>query len=327
MTVPKGYAKLYVFILIAAIVGWVWVGSHKELAERDQNRMVLRPLIPINPVVLVTQGKRNEYQQIAQGDRLAVEVQGPGRLDILTRGHLDSVSSTPNGRYILRVQLDSQKGRQYSRSNSRSYMTRYESDPRFALGRLRTYRVNVPDGLHRVQLTMPAKQNGRVNVRFLYQTSIVREYLWSRIRPSRAGKKVLIQVGGKDRNYHRLGSKKSVVFDVEGPAQLRLLTRWAGTGDPMTGKADYAILIRQDSKIKIKRNMLVPKDEGVTIAGADAGTVVGRSAFVYTYVPVGKHRYSIFAVGRRGVSRVLARAYAAPVSEPVMASAVPGVSL
>lgn len=115
---------------------------------------------------------------------------------------------------------------------------------------------------------------------------------YSYFKPQKAGKSVKIQVSGKSRTYYRLDQRNPMEINIDGPTELKVLTRLDMSGIKAGKKIDYTIQASIDGKqTHFTRSAVVSK--GVHFANSKKGQF-GESAEFSLDIPSGAHKIKLF---------------------------------
>ncbi len=113
----------------------------------------------------------------------------------------------------------------------------------------------------------------------------------ARIQPSSHAGTITIVVSGKNRLYHKTTKAKPIIFEVDGPTPVRLLSRILPDTIPNDGRMEYRLCV------EINQVRLFDVEE---TAGISSKVTLPDSGFIGTleretlYIPKGRHKVWLF---------------------------------
>jgi hypothetical protein len=198
--------------------------------------------IPDHPAVVVrVNEKPRSYHRLTPDAPLTFEVEGPGRLRIVSRALLP-----PRAGAVVSYRLTLSEGQ------TRLKEHRTESSPapsvevvgeEAAVGKSRTMRVSIPGGRHR--LTLQEAGAAAVLVRLLYDASGRRADAMISLTPYEASRSVTVSEDERLIPYYSVLPGKPVRLKIVGPTRLELTCR-LDFDATMRGVQPYRLKIRQD---------------------------------------------------------------------------------
>jgi hypothetical protein len=140
---------------------------------------------------------------------------------------------------------------------------------------------------------------------------------WKVLEPARYASKARIEIDSKKITYYRFDAGNPLVFSIEGPTRVKVLTRLRlPTG---VDAADYAISVLRDGTRGVHEQFTTkPSTQAVYVRSEDHHPGVIRR--VYIDVPTGQHGYELRAMGDAVVD---AKVFESAASTPSRASLAP----
>lgn len=140
---------------------------------------------------------------------------------------------------------------------------------------------------------------------------------WKKLEPARYASKARIEIDSRKITYYRFDSESPLVFSVQGPTRIKVLTRLrlpAGVTE-----ADYAISVVRDRTRGVhERFSTKPSEAAAYVRSEDHHPGVIRRAYID--VPTGQHGYELRAMGDAVVD---ARVFESAASTPSRVSLAP----
>ena len=112
------------------------------------------------------------------------------------------------------------------------------------------------------------------------------------VKPDKHGKKVKIQVKGKDRTYYRLDKKNSLELTITGTTTLKVITRLNMRDKKAGEKIDYKIHCRHNgNKTHFTKSAIISK--GVEFSHSGEGRIGTGESFILE-LPAGENKIKLY---------------------------------
>ncbi len=131
-------------------------------------------------------------------------------------------------------------------------------------------------------------------------------FVWKSFKPDKSPKPVKALVMGKRLNYYPLEKGEEIFVTLEGPTQLRVLSR-IEFGTDFGGEKSYYLRCEREYG-KTSRFRRVTTASATATLAYDPAIHLGASRSVYLKVPAGRHTYR-FYVGSKSTYRLYLRFY------------------
>jgi hypothetical protein len=125
--------------------------------------------------------------------------------------------------------------------------------------------------------------------------------LWSKakytfVKPDKSGRAVKIRVKGKDWTYYKLNRKNPLEFFVEGPTEVKVITRLDMEKFKRGAKVDYTVYCDKNQSIThFTRSAVLSR--GIKFSSGDEGRIGAARSFNIE-IPVGKHKIKLYLLDK-----------------------------
>jgi len=277
--------RLTILLLAALTLGAALpaAGSWKSLRAQDQ----------AGEVCIRVGAQDFDYLLIDPEEPARFRVRGPKRLKIVSR-YLFGSEDADNTRYVLRVYLD---GREEVVKALRGKIKDNTGlcGRRGQVSALRRTYLNVPTGLHDVEIVGDTRASGRIAARVFRETRSKGPRLVSFSPESFDGVYELQFASGSLSTYYHFSEDQPLRFRVIGPSTLQIDTRLDFTAG-MSGAQPYELLVVQDGKDLSRFFYHSQKLSGAAYVERP-DILPGQRKRMRLTVPKGAHDYEIHCVG------------------------------
>lgn len=115
---------------------------------------------------------------------------------------------------------------------------------------------------------------------------------YSFLKPDKYGKATKIQVKGRDWTYYRLDKSHPLEISIEGPVELRFITRMDMEQNKSGQKIDYKIYCKTDDK-KTHFTLSAVISKGIEFSAAGSGKIGAGEDFDLS-LPAGEHKIRLY---------------------------------
>lgn len=264
------------------------------------------PLIPANgkSVTILTGGQERTYYLLTKSAPITLEVDGPGKLSVLSRLGFAPGAEGPAQYAIKVVEGKATVKRQSTQTgpSDASY-----KDGRLRPGKSRRFSLDIPERGHTYTVFLEADQAEEAAVRFLFSRSKGAGKLVS-LEPLAYDRIVTAVVDEKLIAYYIASGERSVQLRVIGPTRLRVSTR-LNYDAAMKGDQKYAVAVSEEGKQVALKSLATSKSVGIEYHEWK-DVVPGKVNAFFLDVPKGEHRY------RFALAQALAHSVALKFSIP-----------
>lgn len=256
----------------------------------NTQRGVVRPHGKSSPVDVVVKGKAREYYMLSSKSPATLLVRGPGELHVVTRAKF-----TPKGKasadYTVWYVVDGGERQEIACDDVRRSRDATFKDGTLGVpGGSRDFTITLGRGDHTIALTASA-DGPQVCARFLFAPTRAKKRRWVAMSPLSPMEPVDLIAGESSVHYYRFTCDKPMKLEVNGPTELRVLTRVENNYD-MKGRANYRIQVKQDGNV-LNTYMLSSIRSETTVYKDDPKHVPGKAREIGIEVPKGRHVYEI----------------------------------
>ncbi|MFI5237451.1 MAG: hypothetical protein ACHQLA_05915 [Ignavibacteriales bacterium] len=231
-----------------------------------------------------------KYYPTSVDEAVILAVRGPGKLKIITRGHLHS-NSKKQLDYIVYYRIN---GGEKIKVNFNSVNPDEKAYFEYASLGFPTAGENIIVELSRGDNTVEVwsgSANPKICIRNLFTEIKEKKVDWVRLSPLYPNEPVNLVTNEDVVSYFRYSSSKSLKIKVTGPTVLRVLNR-VEFDYTMKGKINYRIEVKEDKKVK-NTYMLCTDRSDVTRYKKDGEKTPGKANEIVITVPSGTHSYTL----------------------------------
>jgi len=274
----------------------VLVLSHSGiLAQSSIKTKILRPENFTKKVTHVVSDKSRNYYSLSTEKFSTISVRGPGVLRAITRGRFEpgrkgtinyEISYFVNGGELIEIKESSVK-----RSGKATYLNGSLGVP----GELKDFEIELGRGYHTIELKLK-EQDIPVAVRYIFTAKKAKKQDWisfSPLQPSEAVDLISNEVIVK---YSRFSMEKPLKVEINGPTQLRVLTRIENHYQ-MKGRIHYRLQVKEKGKV-INTYQLSSRRSEVATYASDKKLIPGKACEFVINVPKGRHLYEILPLDK-----------------------------
>lgn len=250
------------------------------------------PVIPVHgkSISVFVGGKEKKYYILTKSGPFKIEVDGPAKVEILTRLSLPRDDKRVE-RYSIKVKEGSDVVKEYVTSSERSDAS--YADPKYVPAKSRKFTLVVPEGSHAYEFSLLDTALPEAALR-LTATAERREKL--------AGKTVRLEPLSYDRvatavvmekliTYYVCSKEKTVQLRVVGPTQLEIAAR-LNYDTKMQGAQTYTLTVWEGAQKVSTRSFTTTKALGVEYQDWKE-VVPGKIDVMSLAVKAGEHIYQI----------------------------------
>ncbi len=263
-------------------------------------------LIPTNnkkKVTTVVSGKTRNYYALDSTNASVIYLRGPGKLRVITRGRF-GFDNNDYLNYGVLYSVDGGKTQKFKvKGVGRSKKSGYKNGSLGVPAQSRSFEINLTRGYHSIEFKLKDNFN-KVAARYIFTPIKASKKEWISYSPSESIKPVELIIKEDIVKYYRFSMQKPLKIDVNGPTELRILSRIENHYH-MTGKINYRIQIIEKDNI-LNTFQLSSKRSQITTYKKDSTLVPGKAREFAIEVPRGRHQYKIKLL-EEGKSTILGR--------------------
>jgi hypothetical protein len=282
------HMKKIQFLLLGLI--FCYAGA---MAQSSSKTKYLKPSNYEKKVVTKSGDKSRNYYSLDTKTPSIITLQGPGILRVITRGGF-APNEDDDIRYEILYTVDGGEQQHVVFSNvGRSKKATYQNGSFGVPGDLKDFEINLGRGNHTVELFL--KENG-IPVAARYKLIPTREKKldWIRYSPLPPCEPVDLITKESTVNYYRFSVDKPLKVEINGPTQVRVLTR-VENHIHMKGRIVYRVQVKENDKV-INTYQLNSRRSEVTVYKDDNTLIPGTGCEFVIEVPKGNHTYEILSL-------------------------------
>jgi hypothetical protein len=277
--------KIFVLLIMIILV------YSATLAQSSYKTRMLKPENFQNKVTLVISDKNRSYYSLSSEEPSVINVQGPGKLRVLTRGRFGTKEIEKIQYEVLYsvdgVEQSSKKMSSDVRAKNATYTIRSMGTP----GQSIAFEIVLSQGHHTVELKI-ADKNIEVDARYLFTPTKEKKRDWMAFCPMRPSEPVELISREESVSYYRFSGEKPLKVEIIGPTELRVLTR-IENHYKMKGRVQYRVQVKEDGIVKNTYQLSSMHSE-VAQYERDNELIPGKACEFIIDVPKGKHIYEVF---------------------------------
>ncbi len=245
------------------------------------------PIIPVQgkAVQVIVNGNEKNYYLLSKKTPLKLEIDGPGKLSVLSRLSFP-IESPGSEKYSIRIMEGKKMVREYSTQTERSDALLKISNAR--LGKIRKSSLQIPDGSHTYELYLENTSSPEVAVKLSFLPIKGASKLVT-LEALSYDRVVTAMVKEKLITYYVCSLERRVQLKVVGPTRMKVSAR-LNYDESMKGGQKFAIAMSESGKQIFLKPFATTKALGVTYREWK-DVVPGKVSSFYCDVPKGEHTY------------------------------------
>ncbi|MDP2208895.1 MAG: hypothetical protein Q8K98_08985 [Bacteroidota bacterium] len=247
------------------------------------------PIVPIqgNSISILINDKEKTYYSLTKTNHIKVKVNGPGKLQVITRLTLPKHQTLPE-KYTIKVIEGSETVKLYSTSSERSEAVIKNSE--FIPGKSRKFTLSVPEGTHTYEYYLENTQINEASLKFnLVTRKGFKKGRGVTLEPLSYDRVVTATVKENLITYYVSSKKTNVQLRVVGSTRVKVTAR-LNFDATMKGKQSYVIAVFEGSKHTLMKQLSTTKSLGI-IYQEWKDVVPGKTDTFYIDVVEGEHIY------------------------------------
>jgi hypothetical protein len=260
------------------------------LGQASENSRHLKPTNFIRKVTTVVSGKERSYYSLDVQQASIISVQGPGILELKTRGRFvpgqgDYIS------YEVLYTIDGGEQKRFKASDAvRSSDATYLKGTLGVPGQRKDFEIELDLGDHTIEFYLKAEEIP-VAVQYFFTPTKEKTIDWVEISPLHPSNPVDLVTQETVTCYYLFSEDNPLLISVNGPTELRVFTRMEFTYQ-MQGRANYRIQAMEGEKVLNTYQMSSTRSD-VTGFKNQKDMVPGKASEFVINVPEGNHIYRI----------------------------------
>ncbi len=278
--------------------------SHVLIAQSGKKSHLIIPKNYKKKVTTIISGKTRSYYALDSNKTSQIYLRGPGKLQIYTRSRFN-FDNNAYMNYDIIYSIDGGKAHKFKvKGVERSKIAAYKNSKLGMPSQSRSLEIELSRGYHSIELKLENNYN-KVAARCIFYPTKTNKKKWVSYSPTNYIKPVELIIKESIVKYYRFSMKKPLEVEVNGPTELRILSRIENHYH-MAGRINYRIQVTEEDEI-LNTFQLSSKRSEITTYKKDSTLIPGKAREFIIEVPRGRHQYKIKLLDM-GDNTVLGRA-------------------
>lgn len=277
--------KRIIFIMLVSFLFYTAM-----MAQSTSNYRYLKPKNYIHKVTTVVSDKSRSYYALSSEESSIINIQGPGKLRVLTRGRIVPGNSNEINYEIIYVIDGGEKKivemSGVDPSSKATYLNKTLGNP----GQLKDFKIVLGRGYHTIEFKL-ANENIPVASRYSFLPTKAKKQEWIAFCPLRPSEPVVLISREATVNYYRFSKEKPLKVAINGPTELRVLTRIENHYQ-MKGRIHYRVQVKENDQVKSTYQLSSRRSE-VAVYKDHNELIPGKACEFVIDVPKGRHVFEI----------------------------------
>lgn len=284
------YMKKSQFILLILVFGFEVISG-----QPTGKSSYLKPVSFQKKVAVRISGKTRSYYSLSTEKASVINLQGPGKLHVLTRGQFVS-SNVESINYEIACTVDGGEQKLIKIGDAgRSKEAKYVEGSLGVPAISKSFEIDLGRGNHTIEFKLKTNTPS-VAARYKFVPAKAKKQEWMAFCPMRPSEPVDLISREETITYYRFSLEKPMKIEIIGPTQLRILTRIENHYQ-MRGRINYRIQVKENSRV-INTYQLNSRRSEVTVYKDDTNLIPGKGCEFVIDVPKGKHIYEIVSLDK-----------------------------
>lgn len=263
-----------------------------SMAQSNGNSRYLKPTNFQKKITLKIENKSRSYYALSADKPAVINIQGPGKLRVLSRGQVKGSKID----YTIHYVIDGGKKKVVEFSDVEAFANATYLDTEMGVpGQLEDYEINLGRGYHNIEFKTDDLKV-LVAVRYKYTPTKVKKQEWISFCPKRPSEPVDLVSREATVNYYRFSMEKPLKVEINGPTELRVLTRIENHYQ-MKGRIHYRVQVKENGNITSTYQLNSRRSE-IAVYKYDTELIPGKACEFVIDVPKGRHTYEVFPLDK-----------------------------
>jgi hypothetical protein len=263
------------------------------MAQSSGQSKYLKPTVFQKKVTTIVSGKSRSYYSLSTKEPSTINLQGPGKLRVLTRGRFTPDEGDEIKYEILYVTDGGEQKTVKIKGIERSTKAIYLNSALGVPGNSEDFEIELGRGNHTIEFKL---KSGKIPVAARYKFTSIKEKKkdWIAFSPNRPSEPVDLITRETTVNYYRFSMEKPLKVEINGPTELRVLTRIENHYQ-MRGRIHYRVQVKENEEV-INTYQLSSRRSDITVYKNDKTLIPGKGREFVINVPKGRHVYEILSL-------------------------------
>ncbi|MEA3443415.1 MAG: hypothetical protein U9R19_01670 [Bacteroidota bacterium] len=281
--------KIQIILLI------IFMSVSGIMAQSGKKSHWLKPSNFRKRVTTVVSEKSRYYYSLDTYKASIINVQGPGKLRVLTRGRF-LPDEGDKIKYRIRYSIDGGEEETIKISGvERSKKATYYKGSLGVPGQLKDFTIELGRGDHNIEFVI---DDNSVNVaaRYIFIPGKKKKHKWIAYSPMLPSDPVDLISRERIYHYYRFSKEKPLKIEINGPTELRLLSRIENHYQ-MKGRIQYRLQVKENGVV-INTYQLSSRPSQVTEYKNNKELIPGKACEFVINVPKGRYTYEIIPLDK-----------------------------
>jgi hypothetical protein len=242
---------------------------------------------------LIVAEKNRNYYYMDAGKTSVIYLKGPGTLKVITRAQF-GFDNNEYQNYDILYTVDGGKTQKFRvKGIQRSKKATFQNGKTGVPAVSKSFKIRLSRGHHNIVFKLK-NNDTKVVARYIFYPEKTEKKQWISYTPSGKIDPVELIIKEDIVKYYRFSKENPLTVDINGPTELRVLTRIENHYH-MQGKINYRIQVIEKGKV-INTYQLSSKRSEVTVYKKDKSLVPGKAREFAIEVPRGNHQYKLVLI-------------------------------
>jgi hypothetical protein len=277
--------KIHLVVMVLILFG------SSAIAQSVGKTIYYKPTVCQKKVTTIISGKSRNYYSLSTESPSVINLQGPGKLKVNTRGRFVPAEKDKIGYEILyTIDGGEQKSILFTevvRATEATYANGTLGIP----GQLKEFEIDLVPGSHTIEFKL---LDSKINVaaRYAFVPAKAKKQEWIAYSPITPTEPVDLISKESTTLYYRFSFEKPMKIEIIGPTELRVLTRVENHFE-MKGRIHYRVQVKEADKV-LNTYQLSSERSETAVYKDNRDLIPGKACEFVILVPQGKHNYVIF---------------------------------
>ncbi len=260
------------------------------IAQSSGDSRYIKPTNYVKKLTTHIADKSRSYYSLDGEEASVVSVKGPGVLCMRTRGRFVPEQGEKISYEIIYTINGGEKESTEVSSVLRSEKATYKNGALGVPGQLKDFEIELGRGNHTVSFYLESKKTP-VAARYRFTPTKPAKQAWIAYSPLTPCEPVELISREECIKYYRFSAEKPLKIEINGPTELRVLTRIENHYD-MKGRILYRLQVKEGDEI-INTYQMSSRRSEIAVYKDDKNLVPGKACEFVIDVPKGRHKYEV----------------------------------
>lgn len=263
-------------------------------AQSTKTKKFLKPINGKKVSVFIS-NKNSTYYALSSKEAVKLNIEGPGKLKIITRARF-TPSQSEKIDYAINYKINDGKSSYfYTKGAMRSKNATFIDGKLGVPGQSYEFEITLERGMNNIEFK-PKENSIPIIAKYIFTPISPKKQKWIAYSPLQPSQPVDVVSKETITTYNRFSLDKPLLVEINGPTQLRVLTRIENHYN-MKGTINYRLQVRENGKV-INTYQLSSKHSDIAVYKENNTLVPGKAREFIINVPKGNHKYEIIPLDK-----------------------------